>query len=138
LAVPPPLHVAGDWQVPHERTSLQPSEMVPQLAPVFAHVVGVQVPLPQTFGLPPPPQTCEPEQLPHVRRKLQPFWITGRRPQFLPSDSQVMAAQPSAGWQAPETQCPFDEVQSAQAAPLLPQTSSAAPLTQSPSEVQQP
>ena len=34
----------------------QPSPMKPQFAPSLVHVFGLQLPVPQTFGVPPPPQ----------------------------------------------------------------------------------
>src|SRR5687767_7560215 len=64
LGVPAPPQVAGEVQVPHELTvRLTPQLSVPETEPQFLPsrlqkavlVSGVQLPPPQTLGVPPPP-----------------------------------------------------------------------------------
>lgn len=59
-------HTSGDWQAPQLSVPEQPSEMVPQFFACSAHVVGMQVPIPHTFGVPPPPQVSVPWQAPQL------------------------------------------------------------------------
>jgi hypothetical protein len=61
FATPPPPHVWGAVQLPHESWLPQPSGIEPQVAPCAAQLVGVQ---PQTLAVPPPPQTCGVAQVP--------------------------------------------------------------------------
>ena len=69
----------------------QPSPTGPQFTPSAAQVVGVQVLLPQTLGMPPPPQVWPAGQLPHWRRLPQP---SPAGPQFTPCAAQVVGVQP--------------------------------------------
>ncbi|HZJ56303.1 MAG TPA: hypothetical protein VFD38_19330 [Myxococcaceae bacterium] len=55
--------------------------MVPQFLPWAAQVVGVQLPVPQTFEVPPPPQVSPAPQLPQLTLPPQP---SGTLPQFWP------------------------------------------------------
>jgi len=49
-------------------------------------VVGVQLLVPQTFGVPPPPQVCPEPQLPQVTLAPQP---SGAFPQFWPGAQEL-------------------------------------------------
>jgi hypothetical protein len=48
---PPPPHVSGDMHVPQLMTLPHPSVFIPQLKPSWAHVFGLQVPLPDESPL---------------------------------------------------------------------------------------
>lgn len=72
---------------PQSSVCPQPSEIVPQLAPRAAQVVGVQ---PHWFTTPPPPQVSGSVHSPHERMAPQPSEM---RPQRAPKRAQ------EAGWQ---------------------------------------
>jgi hypothetical protein len=85
-------HVCGLLHVPHEIVPPHPSEALPQVAPMPAHVFGTHGPCPHTFGVPPPPQVSPGwVQVPHDRVPPHP---SGREPQFLPSAVHVVGVQP--------------------------------------------
>ncbi len=138
FGVPPPPQVCGAEHAPQFRTSLQPSEISPQLTPAFVHVVGVQVPTPHTFGMPPAPHVWPPGHAPQERTTPHAAVTTGSRPQFFPREPHVAALQLVGPWQVPAVQCRLSAEQSAQLSPPVPQLASSEPARQRPSAVQQP
>jgi hypothetical protein len=72
-------------QVPQATVPPQPSPMKPQLAPSVVQVFGLQLPLPQLFGVPPPPQVIGAVQTPQLMVLPQPSEIG---PQLAPTDWQ--------------------------------------------------
>jgi hypothetical protein len=56
-------------------------------------VVGVQLPIPQTLGVPPPPQLWPVPQLPQLTLPPQP---SGTVPQFWPEPHALAGMQPPA------------------------------------------
>jgi hypothetical protein len=65
-------------------------DQTPQVWPSCAHVSGVQLPDPQSPGVPPPPQVCVPEHIPQLRMAPQP---SDQDPQLWPSCMHVVGVQ---------------------------------------------
>src|SRR5262245_66444055 len=84
FGTPPPPQVWGAVHTPQVSVPPQPLEIVPQVAPCAAHVVGVQ---PQTLGTPPPPQVCGAVQVPQVSVPPHPL---GTVPHVAPWAAQVV------------------------------------------------
>jgi hypothetical protein len=92
----PSPHTWGWLQLPHptvrDRSQLSKSVTVPQVLPrrwqKERSDSGVQVPDPQTLGVPPAPQLMPAAQVPHSTRPPQP---SETAPQFLPSREQKLA-----------------------------------------------
>lgn len=88
FSTPPPPHVAGAVQLPHEASvPPQPSDGVPQFAPRLVHVFLVQ---PQTLSTPPPPHESTPLHVPQSSVAPHP---SETRPQFFPREEQVFGTQ---------------------------------------------
>ena len=82
--------------LPQSSVPPQPSEMVPQLAPRLAHVVGVhELPAPHTLATPPAPQLWPAGHAPP--QSSVPPQPSGRLPQSLPSAAQVTGAHACVG-----------------------------------------
>ncbi len=109
LGWPLPPQILGAWQVPQVTSLPQPSEIWPQVNPIFSQVMALHVPVPQRLG-PAAPQVWPAAQSPQFSTPPQ---LSGSMPQFLPSASQVVGTQPqvlgapappqvSGAWQPPQ------------------------------------
>jgi hypothetical protein len=87
-----------EGQDPHESVPPQPSEIVPQVFPCAAHVVGVQA-VWQTLAL---EQVWPEGQDPHESVPLQPSEIV---PQVFPCAAHVVGVQTTVVVQELETSC---------------------------------
>jgi hypothetical protein len=112
--VPPPPHMEGDVQVPHELTvRLAPQLSVPvtppQLLPTreqnAASVSGVHVETPQTLAVPPPAHVLGAVQVPHevTVRPLPQLSFAVTVPQFLPTRVQNAASVSAVHGGTPQT-----------------------------------
>ena len=68
----------------------QPSPMKTQLAPSVEQLFGLQLPAPQTLGVPPPPQVVPPVQVPQFTVPPQPSAIA---PHWAPTLEQERGEQ---------------------------------------------
>lgn len=87
FGTPPPPHVAGAVQEPHDNMLPQPSATAPHVAPACWQVRGVHEPRPHTFATPPPPHVS-PDTV-HAPQSTWPPQLSLTTPQFFPSCWQV-------------------------------------------------
>ncbi len=88
---PPPPQYCGAVHGPHWMTPPQPSPCAPHVAPICAHVFGVQA-RPHWLGVPPPPHVSGAAQLPQSIPLPQP---SNRLPQLAPSCAHVVGMHES-------------------------------------------
>lgn len=128
------LHIEPLLQVPQLSTAAQPSDAVPHSKPSEAQLRGVQVPVPQTLGVPPPPQVWPLLQVPQVSVPPQP---SETLPQVAPSAEQLFGEQVTGVKHAPARH-DWPRRHALHRPPPAPHSSVLPPPTHWPSAVQQP